>query len=94
MNYKCYCGKDNAPIAAVENAFAEPVLKGMAKVGQELQKVVGGLEFAVKMALHLGSWLIPGLGKSVAKALDQAIPLDKTGNAKADDIMQKIAKFT
>lgn len=92
MNGKCYCGAANDGIAKIEMAFTKPVLEGLAKAGKELQKVVGGLEFAVKMALSMASWAIPGLGKQAVKILSDAIPLTGTGDKKADEIMKILAK--
>jgi hypothetical protein len=72
--------------------MAETTLKGVAEAGKEIQKVVGGLEMGIKLALQMGSWFIPGLSKAAAKALSAAIPFDGTGNQKADDILKIINK--
>ncbi|MCJ1435554.1 hypothetical protein MMC27_004928 [Xylographa pallens] len=92
LNGKCLCGAANKGVADIATAFAKPVLEGVAKAGKEMQKIAGGLEFAVKMALQMASWAIPGLGKAAVKALSEAIPLTGTGDKKADEIMKTIAK--
>jgi hypothetical protein len=92
MNGKCLCGDANAGVAKITNAIAKPIAEGLKKAGAEIQKVVGGLEFAVKMALKISSWAIPGLGKAAVKALSDAIPLTGTGDKKADEIMAIINK--
>ncbi|MCJ1287160.1 hypothetical protein MMC26_006508 [Xylographa opegraphella] len=92
LNGKCLCGAANKGFADITTAFAKPVFEGLAKAGREMQKVVGGLEFAVKMALQMASWAIPGLGKAAVKALNEAIPLTGTGDKKADEIMKTISK--
>ncbi|MCJ1293123.1 hypothetical protein MMC34_004676 [Xylographa carneopallida] len=92
FNGKCLCGAANKGVADIATAFATPVLNGLAKAGQEMQKIVGGLEFAIKTALQMASWAIPGLGKAAVKALSEAIPLTGTGDKKADEIMKTISK--
>ncbi|MCJ1421556.1 hypothetical protein MMC32_007920 [Xylographa parallela] len=92
FNGKCLCGAANKGVADIATAFATPVLEGVAKAGKEMQKIVGGVEFAVKMALQMASWAIPGLGKAAVKALSEAIPLSGTGDKKADEIMKIISK--
>ncbi|MCJ1394562.1 hypothetical protein MMC18_007441 [Xylographa bjoerkii] len=92
LNGKCLCGAANKGVADFTTAIAKPVFEGLAKAGKEMQKIAGGLEFAVKMALQMASWAIPGLGKAAVKALSEAIPLTGTGDKKADEIMGIIAK--
>ncbi|MCJ1403526.1 hypothetical protein MMC11_006749 [Xylographa trunciseda] len=92
LNGKCLCGAANKGVDGITKALATPILEGLAKAGKEIQKVTGGLEFAVKTALAMASWAIPGLGKVAVKALNEAIPLTGTGDKKADEIMGIISK--
>ena len=84
---RCLCGKDNKKVADIANAFSKPVLEGMKKFGEEAQKILGDIEAGLKMAIKLGTWVIPGLGpaaKTALKALDALLPPGQiqTGNKK------------
>ena len=98
LNGKCMCGDAMKQTAAIGNAFAAPVLEGMKKFGQAAQKILGNVEAALKMAIKIGSWVIPGLGpevKAAMKALDAALPPGKiaTGDVKADEVLNTINKI-
>ena len=97
MNGKCLCGDANKQVADIATAFSKPVMEGIKKFGEEAQKILGDVEAALKMAIKLGTWLIPGLGpaaKAALKGLDAALPPGEiqTGNKKADEVLKIMGK--
>jgi len=92
-NGVCKCGEADKTIQSTTKFFSKPIAEGMVEAGKVIQKVAGGVTFAIKMALKLGSWAIPGVGKQVAKLLDKAIPLVETGNKDADNVLSKLQKY-
>ena len=93
LNGKCLCGKDNDVVAKPAQAFTGTIAEGLQAAGPILNAVNGGMIEGVRMAMKLGSWLIPGLpaaAKATMKALDKAWPPASFGNEKADSIVSKI----
>ncbi|MCJ1251870.1 hypothetical protein MMC30_009108 [Trapelia coarctata] len=92
-NGVCKCGEADKTIQSTTKFFSKPIAEGMVEAGKVIQKVAGGVTFAIKRAIKIGSWAIPGVGKPVAKPLNLAAQLVETGNQDADKVLSQLEKW-
>ena len=97
MNGRCLCGETNKQAYEFTNFFVGVTAEGLRRWGEEATKILGDVEAALKMAIKLGTWLIPGIGPEVStalKGLDALLPPGEiqTGNPKADEALKILGK--